>query len=157
MSAIRGRKPGHGAVAVLVENGEFLVIRRSPFVRAPNMLCFAGGTIEEGESPEEAIVREMEEELGLVVEVERQVFQSRTSWGTLLEWILVTRKPECEPVANTAEVSEWMWITANQLLERDDLLPSVPDFFVAWSAGELELPDRAGLPERKWLVLRRKT
>ena len=58
-------KPGHGAVAVVVEAGEFLVIRRSRFVRAPNLLCFAGGTIEEGESSELVVVRELEEELSL--------------------------------------------------------------------------------------------
>ncbi len=35
-------KPRHGAVGIVVENGEFLVIRRSQFVRAPNMICFSG-------------------------------------------------------------------------------------------------------------------
>ena len=85
------RKPSHGAVAIVIENGKFLVIRRSATVRAPNMLCFAGGTIEQGETPEQTIVREMQEELGLQVTCERHVWQSKTSWGTQLEWMLVHR------------------------------------------------------------------
>ncbi len=58
------RKPGHGAVAIIAENEKFLVIRRSAKVRAPGMLCFAGGTIEAGETPVQAIVREAARGIG---------------------------------------------------------------------------------------------
>lgn len=150
MKKTYARKPGHGAVAILVEHEKFLVIRRSATVRAPNLLCFAGGTIERGESPAEAIVREMEEELSLKTQVIEQVWQSRTSWGTLLEWILVERVGDREPVANPAEVGEWMWLSGEELLLHPDLLPSVPAFYKAWATGELSLPDYAGTPNPTW-------
>lgn len=143
-------KPGHGAVGIVVEDEQFLVIRRSPQVRAPNMLCFAGGTVEPGESPEQTVVREMQEELNLTVNVHSHVWQSVTRWGTLLEWFLVHRDGDAEPVPNTAEVSEWMWLTAEQLLTHPDRLPSVPHFFVEWSKGTFDLPKRAGRPDPKW-------
>lgn len=150
----RFRKPGHGAVAVLAEEERFLVIRRSATVRAPNMLCFAGGTIELGETPEQAIERELHEELALKAVAKRHLWQSRTAWGTLLEWVLVEREPSSHPIANPAEVSEWMWIGPRELLLRDDLLPSVPDFFVAWAGGTIALPAAAGVADPAWATLR---
>lgn len=147
------RKPRHGAVAVVVEQERFLVIRRSRFVRAPNLLCFAGGTIERGETPHAAIVRELHEELGLVAEAREHIWQSRTSWGTLLDWVLVDRHPQSEPIANPAEVAEWMWLSAEELLCHPDLLPSVPAFFSAWANGKLALPTRAGIANPLWCEL----
>lgn len=148
------RKPGHGAVAIIVEDGKFLVIRRSHKVRAPNLMCFAGGTIEAGETPEVAIVRELEEELHLKGTAIEQVWHSVTSWGTKLEWILVERDPNSEPVANPDEVAEWMWLSGEELLQHPKLLPSVPVFYKAWAKGEFELPPRAGQPDPNWTSLR---
>lgn len=143
-------RPGHGVVAIVPEEHKFLVIRRSALVRAPNMLCFAGGTIEPGETPEQAIVRELEEELGLAATPLEHIWQSRTAWGTLLEWVLVKRHENSQPVANAAEVAEWMWIGGDELLVRPDLLPSVPAFFKAWAAKEFRLPNQAGPPNPAW-------
>lgn len=148
-------KPRHGAVGIIVENNEFLVIRRSQFVRAPNMLCFPGGTIEAGETPEQAVVRELFEELGLVVESPLLIWQSRTSWGTLLDWLVVERRPESSPQANEREVAEFMWLEAPKLLERKDLLGSMPDFFGAWANEVFELPPRAGRADPNWKRLSR--
>ena len=146
----RHAKPRHGAVAIIVEEGRFLVIRRSQFVRAPNLLCFAGGTIEAGESPEQAIVRELREELALESQARQHVWQSRTAWGTLLEWILVEREAASQPVAYPQEVAEWMWLKPSELLKHPDLLPSVPAFFRAWAQGKLQLPSRAGIAHPSW-------
>ena len=148
-------KPRHGAVGIIVENNEFLVIRRSPFVRAPNMLCFPGGTIEVGETPEQAVVRELCEELGLVVDSPRLIWQSRTSWGTLLDWLVVERHPESNPQANEREVAEFMWLDAPKLLLRNDLLGSMPDFFGAWASEVFQLPERAGQADPTWRRLYR--
>ncbi|MEZ6135432.1 MAG: NUDIX domain-containing protein [Pirellulaceae bacterium] len=144
------RKPGHGAVAIVVEDEKFLVIRRSQHVRAPNLLCFAGGTIEVGETPEETIVRELDEELSLQGVARQHVWQSRTSWGTLLEWVLVERQADSYPVANPAEVAEWMWMGGDELLRHPELLPSVPAFFDAWARKQFELPERAGPAKLCW-------
>jgi 8-oxo-dGTP pyrophosphatase MutT (NUDIX family) len=149
----KDRKPGHGAVAVIVEDERFLVIRRSALVRAPNMLCFAGGTIERGESPQQAIIRELQEELAFEGVAKDHIWQSRTSWGTLLEWVLVERDPQSHPIANPREVAEWMWLSPEELLRHPSLLPSVPAFFVAWASGHLQLPSRAGITNPAWCEL----
>ncbi|RMF37948.1 MAG: NUDIX hydrolase [Planctomycetota bacterium] len=151
--ARQGSKPRRGVVGVIVEEGRFLVIRRSPHVRAPNLLCFAGGSIEHGESPEQAIVRELREELTLDITPVEKIWKSCTQWGTQLEWVLADRAPDSHPQANPAEVAEWMWMTGAELLAHPMLLPSVPAFFRSWAIGEFQLPARAGRPDPAWKSL----
>lgn len=140
-------------MAIITEQDKFLVIRRSAKVRAPNMICFAGGTVEAGETPEQAIVRELREELALTSVAKQHVWQSRTAWGTLLDWVVVERHVESHPVANLEEVAEWMWVGAEELLVMPDLLPSVPAFFVAWAHQEFHLPPHAGQANSAWRKL----
>lgn len=128
-----------GAVGVVLEENGFLLIRRSPFVRAPNLVCFPGGTIEPGETAEAAVVREMHEELGLVVQVRGQLWSSVTSWGTGLDWFLLDCPSSIEPKPDPREVSEVFWARPHQLLVRGDLLGSVFDFFRAIRSGEIQL------------------
>lgn len=149
------KKPRHGAVGVVVESGKFLVIRRSLMVKAPGLLCFPGGAIEQGESPEQAVVRELEEELALVSLSARHLWHSRTSWGTLLEWLHVERHSESRPIPNPREVAEVLWYEPASLLMQRDLLGSVPDFFAAWALGHFQLPEEAGPPDSRWKSLAR--
>jgi len=149
------KKPRHGAVGVVVEDGKFLVIRRSLLVKAPGLLCFPGGAIEQGETPEQAVVRELEEELSLVSLSAKHLWHSRTSWGTLLEWLLVERHAESPPVPNPREVADVMWYEPASLLQQRDLLGSVPDFFAAWAHGHFALPEAAGMPDSRWKSLAR--
>lgn len=128
-----------GAVGVVIEQHGLLVIRRSPFVRAPNLVCFPGGTIEAGETADAAVVRELHEELGLVVDVRERLWKSVTSWGTELEWFLVDRTDSAEPKPDPREVAEVFWATPQQLLVRGDLLGSVFDFFKAIRSGDIQL------------------
>lgn len=129
----------HGVVAILIESGRYLAIRRSKFVRAPRLICFPGGGIEIGEDYSTAIRREMMEELSLEVEVIAQVWKSRTYWGTDLEWMLVRRANDAPIQPDPREVEEVFWFTEAELLAHPDLLGSVPDFFQALRASEIIL------------------
>lgn len=132
----RGR---HAVVAVIIEQSQFLVIRRSEFVRAPGLLCFPGGGIEGNEDFESAIRRELEEELGLQVIVSQHIWTSVTRWGTQLEWLICRRIPHSIPVPAPEEVAEVHWLEEVELRSRPDLLGSIPDFFAAKDAGEFQL------------------
>ncbi len=125
----------HGVVGVCFESDRYLVIRRSQLVRAPGLLCFPGGHIEANESFEQAIVREMMEELALPIVVNRHLWSSITRWGTKLEWMQIQRNPSDCPVANPAEVAEVHWLTESELLGGLDVLGSMPDFFDAMYSG----------------------
>ncbi len=121
----------HGVVAVCFESDHYLVIRRSQSVRAPGMLCFPGGHIEINETFEQAIIREMDEELSLPIIVREHLWSSVTSWGTKLEWMLIERDAAQTPIPNPLEVAEVMWMREAELLGGLDVLGSVPDFFEA--------------------------
>ncbi|MEM0927213.1 MAG: NUDIX domain-containing protein, partial [Planctomycetota bacterium] len=73
-----------GVVGVIFRNSRLLVIRRALRVTAPGKLCLPGGAIEQGETEEQALVREMQEELGIDVIPRLLCFRSVTSWGTNL-------------------------------------------------------------------------
>ena len=56
-------------VAAVIENdGKFLICKRGPGGNCPFLWEFPGGKIEEGETPFEAIIREIREELCLEIE-----------------------------------------------------------------------------------------
>jgi 8-oxo-dGTP diphosphatase len=59
------------AAAVIEERGRILVSRRPAGAHLEGYWEFPGGKLDEGESPEEALVRELSEELGISIRVDR--------------------------------------------------------------------------------------
>src|SRR2546430_1543903 len=73
-----------GVLAILQRRGKLLIIRRAACVRAGGVWCFPGGTIEPGESEPAALIREIQEELNLVVEPMQRLMILRKRRGTLV-------------------------------------------------------------------------
>lgn len=59
--------------AVIILDDSVLACRRAPFKSQAGLWEFPGGKVEAGESPEEALRREIIEELGVPVEVKQFV------------------------------------------------------------------------------------
>ncbi|PFR28570.1 8-oxo-dGTP diphosphatase MutT [Bacillus cereus] len=59
--------------AVIVEDGKILCAQRGPTKSLPLMWEFPGGKIEEGESPQEALQREINEEMHCKVEIGEKI------------------------------------------------------------------------------------
>ena len=57
----------HVSCAIIEQNGTVLAAQRSPAMTLPLKWEFPGGKIEAGESPEECLHRELQEELGVTV------------------------------------------------------------------------------------------
>ena len=106
-----------GAVAVVVREGRFLVIRRSAAVVAPGAFCFPGGGIEAGETEEQAVVREFHEELGASI---RPV-----------------RCGDSALILNPTEVASVHWLSPDEMLSLDELLDSNRAFLKALADGEI--------------------
>jgi len=133
-----GDSPRHGAIGVLLdETSRFLVIRRSDTVRAPGRLCFPGGGVEPGETQQDAVVRELQEELAITVSPIRKVWENETASGVRLHWWLVETQEE--PTPNPEEVAEWMWMTAEQLASEQSTLATNLAFLNAIECREIEL------------------
>src|SRR5436309_3358499 len=70
-------------VAALVQqDGKFLVCQRTKHQPLPLKWEFPGGKIEPGESPEQALRRELDEELGIQAEIGAKVISIRHSYAS---------------------------------------------------------------------------
>jgi 8-oxo-dGTP pyrophosphatase MutT (NUDIX family) len=128
-----------GVVAVITRGDEFLVIRRSQFVRAPGAFCFPGGGRELGESEPEALRRELLEELAVEARIVRRLWASRTASGLRLAWWRAELTEGCLVVPNPAEVESIHWFTASVLQEQPHLLPTNREFLAALERREFSL------------------
>lgn len=122
----------HIAAALLLNpEGKTLLVRK----RGTEAFMQPGGKIEAGERPEHALVRELEEELGVVVDPARAVFLGTLSAPAANEPGFQVR---CElfrvqtnaAVSPAAEIEEAVWVDATQFAEltlapltRDQVLP----------------------------------
>jgi len=131
-----------GAVAVVVEQRRFLVIRRSRHVVAPGAYCFPGGGIEPGETDQQALVREMHEELGVAVRAERLLWSSVTPWNVQLSWWQAGLGDDQIPVPAPAEVESVNWYSLEEMRALPGLLKSNHQFLDAIECGKVRLEQR---------------
>lgn len=127
-------------VGVILRHNTFLTIRRSQQVVAPGKVCFPGGGIEHGESEQEALVREIREELGVASIAGSRLYETVTDWGTSVAWWHAHVEDDAQLVPHAAEVAETLWLTPQVLLRDPDLLTSNRDFLVAWGRSTFAFP-----------------
>lgn len=128
-----------GAVAVIERQGRLLVIRRAAGVVAPGAYCFPGGGIEPAESETEALVRELREELGVMVRPRRRIWECVTPWRVALAWWQAELAADAPLTPNPAEVASIHWHTPRELAACEGLLESNRRFLAALAAGEIAL------------------
>ena len=123
-------KPRHGvAVAVRREDGKYLMVRRSRHVHSPLAVCFPGGMVEEGETQERAVAREMFEELGVRVTPLRAVWQHQWPERNLLLFGWEARlEPGQQLRADEKEIAEVLWLSPDEGCAHPDALPTNRNF-----------------------------
>lgn len=116
-------------VAVLLRADRVLVIRRGPAVDRPGYWQPLSGKIEPGETQQEALVREVMEEVGLTVVPLAKVWESETDDGTFrLHW-WSARADTGEVVPDPHEVAETRWITPEEFPTLDPTFEGDLEFF----------------------------
>ncbi len=101
--------------AVIVREGSILCARRGPAGALPGMWEFPGGKIEAGETPPEALRREIEEELDCAIEVGEPITTTSHEYDfgvvTLTTYYatLVAGQP------TTSEHAELRWLAPSEL------------------------------------------
>ena len=140
--------PRPGRVSVDIRRTEFLVIRRSARVVAPLALCFPGGGIESGESPEDAARREFAEEVGLRARIGAELAENLTPSGAPLHWFAAyCEEPDFDDSKiriDRAEVAEFQWRTLASLLDDPDFLPNNCEIAAKILSGEIRFPTEDG-------------
>jgi 8-oxo-dGTP diphosphatase len=116
-------------VGIIERNGKFLTCQRKKTARYPLKWEFPGGKIEPGESPPEALKRELREELGVETEIGKEFF--RQEWvypdsgndpagdGMFRVYYFLISSIEGEPVNHVFE--QMRWVPASDLLGMDIL------------------------------------
>ena len=115
MSNLPHKKIG---VAVIVnDKQEILIDKRLPTGVMANMWEFPGGKIEAGESPEDCIIREIKEEIGVTIECDRHLIDITHPYP---EFIVTLSVYICQIVSGKPqplECAEIRWVSVPQLNE----------------------------------------
>ncbi|MCX4809750.1 NUDIX domain-containing protein [Streptomyces sp. NBC_01239] len=117
-------------VAVLRRANRVLVIRRGPDSSRSGYWAPLSGKLEPGESQEEALVREVHEEVGLAVSPLNKVWESQADDGRFrLHWWTATETGNGTIVPDPGEVSEVRWVTPAEFLTLTPLFEADREFF----------------------------
>ncbi|HEY0692386.1 MAG TPA: NUDIX domain-containing protein [Kribbella sp.] len=116
-------------VAVLRRDDRVLVIQRGPQTRLPGYWAPLSGKLEPGETQEEALIREVHEEVGLAVTPLTKVWESVTGDGLFrLHWWTAETEPG-EVIMDPGEVSDARWVTAKEFLTMEPTFAADREFF----------------------------
>ena len=119
------------AVGILIDDaGRVLVTRRAPDTHQGGLWEFPGGKVEAGETLQEALARELREELGVLVEATEALMVLEHDYGDkqvrldvhrVTRWLGQPRGLEGQPLAwqQPEQLRDWAFPTANRpILER---------------------------------------
>ena len=116
-------------VAVLRRGGRVLAIRRGPGVPRPGYWQPLSGKVEPGETQEQAVVREVREEVGLTVSPLAKVWESETDDGLFrLHWWTADATTG-EILPDPVEVAETRWVTPEEFLALTPVFDGDREFF----------------------------
>ena len=112
---------------ILSRDGRFLACQRRGDGAFPYKWEFPGGKIEAGEKPGAALVRELEEELGIVVEDAREIFRHVHDYGdgTRVELAFFEVRAYAGEPRNRV-FRRIAWVAADELEELDFLDGDLP-------------------------------
>lgn len=104
--------------AILIKEGRILCAQRGGEKSLPFLWEFPGGKIEQGESPHQALIRELSEELLIEVELEATIFDAVSyeyDFGVVNLTTIIGKLKSGEPVLTKHQ--EIRWLSPEELFE----------------------------------------
>jgi 8-oxo-dGTP diphosphatase len=120
-------EPMQVVAAVIIRDGCVLACRRNADRAAGGLWEFPGGKVEPGESPKDALAREIREELGVDIEVGDLIHRATTSTGTARVDLssYESRLTDAPPTSST-DHDTLRWLLPSQLSELEWAAPDLP-------------------------------
>jgi 8-oxo-dGTP diphosphatase len=103
-----------GAV-ILNEANEILCALRSQKMSLPGLWEFPGGKIEPNETPEESLIREIQEELNCTIKVGELVADATHEYPTVIVRLITYMAKIVDGVPFANEHEQLIWLPVNQL------------------------------------------
>ena len=101
--------------AVIERDGHYLITQRRSTAVLPGLLEFPGGRVEEGESDEEALRRELRERLGTEVEVKaRMAHRIHHYQGYSVDLNLYQAAIQVGQEPQALRVAQVLWVPSNE-------------------------------------------
>jgi len=107
-------------------NGKILVTQRSVVMRLPLKWEFPGGKIEEGETPQECLIREIQEELNIVIEVIKEMPPNIYDDGQLAIRLIPFQCVIIKGEICLNEHAAFLWCSPDELLALDWAAADIP-------------------------------
>lgn len=111
---------------IIVQGNKILVTQRSEKMKLPLKWEFPGGKIEENETAEECILREIKEELNLEIEILKRLSASQYDYGTFKINLIPFIAKYKNGVIILAEHKDFKWIETKDLLSLDWAPADIP-------------------------------
>lgn len=106
-------------VGAMLQNdeGRYLITQRRPEGSLPLLWEFPGGRVEEGESPEQALARELKEDLGIIVAVGERAMHTRHAYPRYdVDFCVFHCRPGLsdQPIRHD-RVNDHRWVTLEEM------------------------------------------
>ena len=124
--------------AILIKDGRVLIAKRKATDRLANKWEFPGGKVEDNETPEECLKREMQEELGIDVTVGKYLGESTYHYNHGSIKLLAFRTYWKGGDISLEAHDDYKWILLEQFKEID-FAPADITFVEKLRSGEIEL------------------
>jgi len=111
------------AAAIIVNGGKILIAQRAENQNLAGKWEFPGGKVESGETPEECLVREIKEELGIKIEVDKFFAESIYRYATGTIKLIAYKARWIEGEYKLSVHSQIKWVKPDEL-EYYDLAPA---------------------------------